>query len=93
MTDDRFAKNIPYLFMALQYIERKMLENQANVSAQRGSSTSDGKIKKLGDAFSVFVKLKGSTKYWQHAKNELIAKVKQLGPFHIFFTLSCAEMR
>ena len=23
----------------------------------------------------------------------MIAKVKQLGPFHIFFTLSCAELR
>ena len=79
--------------MALNYIERSMLENQANVCTQRGSVNSDGKIKKFGDAFSVFVKIKGSTKYWQQAKNELIAKVQQLGPFHVFFTLSCAEMR
>ena len=27
------------------------------------------------------------------ARNELISKVKQLGPFHIFLTLSCGEMR
>ena len=27
------------------------------------------------------------------ARNELIAKVKMLGPFHIFLTLSCAETR
>ena len=26
-------------------------------------------------------------------RNELTAKVQQLGPFHVFFTLSCAEMR
>ena len=31
--------------------------------------------------------------YWQNVKNELIAKVKQLGPFHLFFTFSCAENR
>ena len=27
------------------------------------------------------------------ARNELISRVKHLGPFHIFLTLSCAEMR
>ena len=43
--------------------------------------------------FSVLQKLKGSPKFWQTAKYELIAKVKQLGPFHIFFTFSCGEMR
>ena len=28
----------------------------------------------------------------QQARDELVAKVCQLGPFHLFFTLSCAEM-
>merc|ERR1711974_275344 len=79
--------------MAQQYLERKMLENQANVSSQKGSLETDGNMRRLGDAFSVFMKVKGSAKYWQHAKNELIAKVQQLGAFHVFFTLSCAEMR
>ena len=37
--------------------------------------------------------MKGSPKYWQVARNDLVAKVKQLGPFHIFFTFSCGEMR
>ena len=60
-----------------------------------GSSTnSQGeKVVKLQDLFSVFEKLKGSPKFWQTAKNELIAKVKQLGPFHIFYTFSSGEMR
>ena len=48
---------------------------------------------KLHDACNVFQKIKGTPKYWQVARNELIAKVKQLGPFHLFFTLSCGEMR
>ena len=30
--------------------------------------------------------------YHQQARDELVAKVCQLGPFHLFFTLSCAEM-
>ena len=43
--------------------------------------------------YDVFKKIKGTPKYWQAARNELVAKVKQLGPFHIFFTFSCGEMR
>ena len=47
----------------------------------------------LIDPFDIFKQLKGSPKYWQVARNELVAKVKQLGPFHVFFTFSCGEMR
>ena len=43
--------------------------------------------------FDVFKKIKGTPKYWGAAKTELVAKVKQLGPFHIFYTFSCGEMR
>ena len=48
---------------------------------------------KLTDMFDVFKKIKGTPKYWQAARNELIAKVKQLGPFQVFYTFSCGEMR
>ena len=41
----------------------------------------------------MFLKLKGTPKYWQATRSELVAKVEQLGPFHVFFTLSCAEKR
>ena len=47
----------------------------------------------LTDVFDVFKQIKGSPKYWQTARNELVAKVKQLGPFHVFYTFSCGEMR
>ena len=43
--------------------------------------------------FEVFKKVKGTPKYWQLARNELVAKIKQLGPFHIFYTFSCGEIR
>ena len=48
---------------------------------------------RLTDMFDVFKKIKGTPKYWGAAKTELVAKVKQLGPFHIFYTFSCGEMR
>ena len=57
-------------------------------------SFQDGEIKvHLNDPFDVFKKIKGTPKYWQTARNELIAKVKQLGPFHLVYTFSCGEMR
>ena len=91
--DLRFAKSIPYLFMAFLYVERQMLEKQINVSALRGAIKNNGDMVQLSDSFSIFARIRGSQKYWQIARYELVAKVKQLGPFHIFLTLSCAEMR
>ena len=93
--DERFAKCIPYLFMSQQFVERWALESQINISGQKG------KCKKVGDDVEVHVSditsilksIRGSPKYWQTAKNELLAKVKQLGSFHVFFTISCGEMR
>ena len=91
--DLRFAKNIPYLFMAFLYVEREMLEKQISFSALKGTLTANNEVKNPQDAFSVFAKLKGSQKYWQVKRHELTSKIRQLGPFHVFVTLSCAEMR
>ena len=88
-----FAKNLPYLFMAHQYVEREMLQKQMTISGLKGALGSDGRIRQLNDSFSFFQKIPGSPKFWQVKRNELTARVQQLGPFHIFFTLSCAEKR
>ena len=93
--DPRFSECIPYLFSAQQYIERCALQNQINISGRKGvtKKSDDGFEVQVKDMFSILTAIRGSSKYWQVARNELIAKVKQLGPFHVFFTLSCAEMR
>ena len=93
--DPRCSQNIPYLFMAQQLTETLTLEKQMDISGQMGimSGNSNAVEVKLKDPFSVFKKMKGTPAYWQVARNELIAKVKQLGPFHVFFTISCAEMK
>lgn len=73
-----------------------MIESQINISGVKGVSklNANGERKiHLNDIFSVFAKIKGSPKYWQVARNDLVAKVKQLGPFHVFYTFSCGEMR
>ena len=94
--DDRFARDPCFLFMASYYIERFSLERYINISGQKGKSeiNEDGENKiHLVNEFDVFKQVKGSPKYWQVARNELVAKVKQLGPFHLFYTFSCGEMR
>ena len=81
--------------MAQQLTETLILEKQMDISGQMGimSGNENAVEVKLKDPFSVFKKMKGTPAYWQVARNELIAKVKQLGPFHVFFTISCAEMK
>jgi hypothetical protein len=32
-------------------------------------------------------------KYWQKVKFDMIAKLENIGPFHLFFTLSCGDSR
>ena len=94
--DERFSKDSCYVFMASYYCERDSLEQKINVSGQRGKVVHDENGEatvNLVDPFDVFKSVKGSPKYWQVAQNELVAKVKQLGPFHVFYTFSCGEMR
>ena len=37
--------------------------------------------------------MKNTPKYWQKAKYEILAKLDNFGPFNVFFTLSCADLR
>ena len=94
--DQRFAMNLPYLFMAQYIVERSALESQINLSGTKGlvqNASDNAKKVQLNDPYNVFQKIRGSTKYWETVRNELFARVAQKGPFHIFFTLSCAEQR
>ena len=94
--DKRYAKNSDYLFVAQQYLERHLLENNISVTCQKGkmSNGPDGtKIISCDNAFDVFGKIEGTPQYWKTYRNELFARMEQLGPFHFFFTLSCAEMK
>ena len=93
--DDRFSRDPCYLFMACYFLEKQSIERQIDISGVKGSSPNADGVKKLklNNAFDVFAKVKGTPKYWQVSRNDLVAKVKQLGPFHVFFTFSCGEMR
>ena len=77
-------------------MERHLLEGNISVSCQKGKSEKgpEGTTKvKCSNAFDVFGKIPGTPQYWKNYRNELFARMEQLGPFHFFFTLSAAEMR
>ena len=90
-----YAKNSEYLFVCQQHLERHLLENNINVTLQKGKPEKgpDGTtILSCNNAFDVFSKIPGTPSYWKNFRNELFARMEQLGPFHFFFTLSAAEM-
>jgi hypothetical protein len=94
--DSRFEQCTPYVFAAAAYLEEKQMERNIGVSYSKGkvSVSSEGsKTYKLDDAYSVLDDVKCTPKYWKKAKMEMLAKIDNLGPFHWFYTLSCADMR
>ena len=91
-----FAHDHDYILMAQSYVERAAIEGQINISAQRGvmKTLPDGtKEMKLSDDFNIFKTVPGTPRYWQGKRNNLLAVMNSLGPFHLFFTFSCAEKR
>ena len=85
-----------YVFYSQHSVEKERIQSQITYAGQKGPAE---KIRKgtlnikVKDIHSFFQNVRGTPKYWQAEKNNLIAKVKQLGPFHLFFTFSCAEDR
>ena len=91
-----FADNKPFIYTAVYYIERHQLESKMNISYMRGKikNTEDGKLfMQTQDGFAVFDNIRGSPRYWQKLRFDMIAKLEQLGPFQFFYTLSCADKR
>ena len=93
--DRRFAKSDSFIFAAQQRVERESLESQFNISFLKGNFQDiNGKLSlHSNDYFEMFNHVRGSPKYWHSMKREMMARINQLGPFHVFFTLSCAELR
>ena len=91
-----FSSTPGFVYAALSYLEKQQLNRNISMSYSRGTSRTSGdgtKILTLEDGFAVLDNISNTPRYWQQAKNELIAKLENLGPFQLFFTLSCAERR
>ena len=94
--DTRFSKLSTYVYAAVMYLEQMQMQRNINLSTHKGimnTNNSGESAIGLDDCFAVFDKIKGTPKFWQSKKRELLAKVKNFGPFNLFFTLSCPEKR
>ena len=57
-------------------------------------SNKDGiKTLKVDDPYAILENIKQTPRYWKKAKYEMLSKLDNFGPFHFFFTLSCADLR
>ena len=91
-----YAENHDYVFMAQQAKERHSIESQINMAMSHGTietNESGQVVVPSDDAFNIFQKVPGTPAYWKLFRNELYAKMEALGPFHVFFTMSCGEAR
>ena len=94
--DTRFEQCTPYVFAAAAFIEEKQLERNIGISYSKGKKiVSDAGERNyvLNDSYAVMDNVKGTPRYWKKAKMEMLAKLDNFGPFHLFYTLSCGDMR
>ena len=94
--EKRFARSPAYMYAAIGYLEKKQLQRNINMANTRGKEVVNETGEKayvLEDGYRVLDDIKGTPRYWKKTKYEMIAKLDNLGPFHLFFTLSCADMR
>ena len=94
--ETRFAKCPSYLYAAVGFLEEKHIYNSLSLAGTRGHrvETADGKAQfNLEDECRVIESVPMSPKYWNRIKYEVLAKLDNFGPFQLFFTLSCADMR
>ena len=63
------------------------------IRGKKKNNQNGGQTYELEDGYRVLEDIKMTPKYWKKAKYEMIARLDNLGPFQLFFTLSCADMR
>ena len=91
-----FARSPAYVYAAVAHTELKQIQRNVNLSYSRGKEINSGegiKTLKLDDPYAVLDDIKQTPRYWRKAKFEMFAKLDNFGPFHFFFTLSCADLR
>ena len=94
--EKRFAETPAYLYSSVAYLEEKRIYQSLSLVGSRGKEVrgDSGSVSyELEDEVRVLETIPNSPKYWQRMKYEILAKIENLGPFHLFFTLSCADMR
>ena len=91
----KFAQSPSYVYAAVAHTELKQIQRNINISYSRGKEVNhqdEMRTLKLDDPYAVLDDIKQTPRYWRKAKYEMYAKLDNFGPFHFFFTLSCADL-
>ena len=69
--DDRFSRDISYIFAAQQFIERQKIESQISLAGRKGVSQTVNGVRKvhLSDVFNFLKTIRGSPKYWKNVSS------------------------
>ena len=84
------------MFAAAVFREKKDLLRNIDLGFKKGkkNTSKDGKVQyTLKDPYSVFQNVANTPAYHKKGKMEMIARLDNFGPFHVFFTVSCADYR
>ena len=95
-TNKRFSRHQPYMYAAVSLLDQKRIQSNINMSYTVGfeDETSEGKLSLVNhDAYSALQKIPNTPRFWKEKKSELLHKLNSFGPFHWFFSLSCADKR
>ena len=93
--ESRFRKTPTYLFAVTSHLESRRISSNIAMVGRRGKkSVVDGETSyQLEDAFKVTANVPNGPDYMKKLKNEMLARLDNLGAFQFFFTLSCADLR
>ena len=94
--ETRFSKCPAYLYAAVGYLEERQINRNISLVGRRGRQhqSDDGKLSfELDDSYRSLESIPNTPKYWTTSRFEVFAKLDNFGPFQIFFTLSCADLR
>ena len=94
--DPRWRNHPFWVFAAAVYREKKDFERNIDLGYKKGKRKEDsgGNAQyRLDDPYSVFQNVANTPAYHKKGKMEMMARLDNFGPFHAFFTVSCADYR
>ncbi len=94
--DSRWRYNTHWVFATAVYREKKDFQRNIDLAYKKGkkNTNKNGNTEySLKDPYSVFQSVANTPAYHKKGKMEMMARLDNFGPFHVFYTLSCADYR
>ena len=100
--DDRFASNPQYIFQCLDWIERNAVASSIHFAKRKqfqgdinaGQLINQDNVRRMisdDQIFASFKNIRGTPQYFHNMLLDVLAKIRQFGPYTFFLTGSAAE--